>query len=96
VHSAERGHLRDCPRSARRPSAKISESIVSLSLWFLSRRLFPFLCVSSRVHCIQAQRVRLFGGSSIQLFLVHRVWDVVKLHPEINQAQNEKTRLDGF
>jgi hypothetical protein len=43
-----------------------------------------------------AQRVRLFGESSIQLFVIHPIWDVVRLHPEINRAQNDKTRLDGF
>jgi len=35
---------------ARRPSAEISGNISFSSLWFLSRKLCPILCVSSRVH----------------------------------------------
>src|SRR3982075_2205473 len=42
-------HLHKSP-CVRRPFAEISGSISFSSLWFLSRKLCPILCVTSRVH----------------------------------------------
>src|SRR6266699_3809067 len=42
-------HLHKSP-CVRQPFAEISGSISFSSLWFLSRKLCPILCVTSRVH----------------------------------------------
>src|SRR5450755_1590701 len=51
-------HLRKSP-SVRQPFAEISGSISFSPLVFLSRKLCPILCATSRVHSIAAEGYRL-------------------------------------
>src|SRR5947209_19985601 len=65
-------HLHKSP-CVRQPFAEISGSISFSSLWFLSRKLCPILCVTSRVHSSWTQkewpRLTLYRAGAFLLLL---------------------------